>query len=150
LRADASGAAEELDTVEKAREAGYEVDRFCVPGMGVHWINPGLMDTELDPSQPEALLFEPQTENITDPDEQRFLGIEYIAVTEGTEHNSTETVPTILGVPLHGPMAGHSPDMPWHADLHVYQTPDAAEGEAFPDTLDSVQCPQGTTPPRPE
>jgi hypothetical protein len=28
--------------------------------------------------------------------------------------------PEVLDVPLDGPMAGHSPDMPVHYDLHVW------------------------------
>lgn len=143
-------AAKDIDTIEEAQAAGYQPDRFCIPGMGVHWINPSLVDTELDPAKPEVVLFEPSTANFTDPDANRFLAVEYLVVTEGTEHNTTATVPELLGQKLVGPMPGHTPEMPWHAELHVY----LAEGiESGPDFAESrpgeITCPEGTTPPAP-
>lgn len=143
-------ASQDLDTTEKALEAGYEPAPFCVPGMGVHWANHALLDTELDPSQPEVVLFEPSTSNFTDPDTNRFLGVEYVAVTEDTEHNSSDNVPTLLGQPLDGPMAGHEPGMPWHADLHVYLAEDVESTSDFENERpDTISCPEGTTPPPP-
>lgn len=146
----ARSAAEDLDTIEEAQAAGYEPDRFCIPGMGVHWLNPSLMDTELEADKPEVLLFEPSTENFTDPETNRFLGIEYVVVTEGTEHNSSETVPEFMGQPLYGPMAGHTPEMPWHAELHVYLAEGIESGPDFPEAHPGkISCPEGTTPPAP-
>ena len=141
-----------IDTVEEAREAGYEPDRFCVPGMGVHWLHqPGQegssLDAELSEDEPEAILFEPENENFTDPDANRFVGIEYIVFTEGTDMNSTDTKPDFMGAEMEGPMPGHTPEMPWHVDFHVYLAEDVRSTPDFEPTNPSITCPEGTTPP---
>lgn len=150
IMAVAEKAAEGLNTVEKAKAAGYQPDRFCIPGMGVHWVKPQLMDTKLEADKPEVVIFEPSTANFTDPESNRFVAVEYVAVTEGTEHNTTETVPKFKGQPLYGPMPGHTPEMPWHAELHVYLADDVRSTPAFEESHpEKITCPEGTTPPAP-
>lgn len=146
--------APDLDTPEKARAAGYEPDRFCIPGMGVHWIHQGgrpgsHMDTTIDLDKPEVVLFLPDTADMTDTAGDRFLGIEYVVLTEGTPMNTTATVPSIHGVKLVGPMEGHGPGMPWHAELHVYLAEGLESGPDFAESNSGIVCPEGTTPPAP-
>jgi hypothetical protein len=51
--------------VEAAQEAGYVLipgldhcfDNPGVGGMGIHYINPDLLDLHLDPNQPEAMVY---------------------------------------------------------------------------------------------
>lgn len=61
--------------VSRAVEDGYE-PTSCVPNMGVHYINYGLIDDEVKVSQPEALVY------AHDGDELRYLGVEYLATEE--------------------------------------------------------------------
>lgn len=149
----ASEVAADLDTVEEAQAAGYVPDEFCVPGMGVHWLHkPGqdgsYLDAEFNEDQPEVVIFLSEDENFTDPDSNQFLGIEYLVFTEGTDMNSTETKPDFMGVPFHGPMPGHSPEMPWHVDFHIYLAEGFESGPDFPaEQPDKIECPEGTTPP---
>lgn len=142
----ARSAAEGIDTPEDARAAGYVPDKYCIPGMGVHWINPSLLDTEIEPDKPEVLMFLPDDANLSDTAGDRFLGIEYVVATEGTEMNSSDSVPSLHGMPFEGPMAGHTPEMPWHAELHVYLAENLTD-EMHHGAHPSVECPEGTTPP---
>jgi hypothetical protein len=139
--------AADLDTPEKALAAGYLPGTVCEPGMGVHWVNPGLMGPELDPDRPAALLFVPGPGGVHDVMNSSFIGIEYLVITEGLATNSTETVPDLMGRPLDGPMAGHFPGMPWHADLHIYLADGMESDESFPMYHEAVVCPEGTTAP---
>lgn len=79
--------------------------------MGVHYLHPQLAaDGIVDPTRPELLLYVPGEEG------PRLVGVEYFvaeAATGGTR-------PYVFDVPFDGPMAGHSPDMPEHYDLHVW------------------------------
>lgn len=61
--------------VSRAVKEGY-VATPCVPGMGVHYINFDLIDDDLKVSQPEALVY------AHDGDELRYLGVEYLATEE--------------------------------------------------------------------
>ncbi len=79
--------------------------------MGVHSLHPGLAgDAEIDPARPELLLYVP-----TD-DGARLVGVEYFVAAAATDG----VRPQLYGVPFDGPMAGHSPEMPEHYDLHVW------------------------------
>lgn len=61
--------------VRRAVEDGY-VPTPCVPNMGVHYINFSLIDDTVKVSQPEALVY------AQDGDELRYLGVEYLAIDE--------------------------------------------------------------------
>lgn len=100
--------------VEVAEAAGYVPASPCEAGpdggMGVHYLHPELAaDPTLDPERPEILLYEP-----TRNGRMRLVGVEWWTPDIGQPR------PEVLGVPLDGPMAGHSPDMPVHYDLHVW------------------------------
>lgn len=142
-----------IDTPEEAEAAGYVPDEHCIPGMGVHWIHkPGqedsYVDTEFDIEHPEVVIFLPDDGNLSDTSGDTFLGIEYLVVTGGTEMNNTENKPGLMGVPFDGPMAGHSPTMPWHVDFHIYLAEGYESGPDFPaEQPEKITCPEGTTPP---
>lgn len=136
-----------LDTPEEALAAGYEPAPFCGDGEGVPWIKHAAVDTTIDPYVPEVVHFLPTTSNVSDPDHQRFVGVQYVAVTEGTEHNSSTNPPRVLGVPMDGPEPGGTPGEPWHATLHVFLADGATSDASFPSSLDAVECPPGTRPP---
>jgi hypothetical protein len=132
-----------LEDPQRALAAGYQPAPACAPGEGVHWVNEDRVDTEIVPSEPEVLLFAPTTANATDPDRQRLVGVEYVAVTQGTDRNDSANPPEVLGEPMEGPVPGARGE-PWHATLHVFldgrQDPHAREAARVP-------CPDGTTPP---
>lgn len=149
----AEDVAADLDTPSEAKAAGYVPDKHCIPGMGVHYIhkpgqNDSYIDTTLDLDHPEVVVFEPQNANLSDTSDHEFRAIEYLVVTEGTDMNSTETKPRVMGVPMDGPMPGHTPNMPWHVDFHVYLADGYESGPDFPpDQPEKITCPEGTTPP---
>lgn len=123
--------------VDEALADGFVPASDCVevPGlgmMGVHFVNfPRLADP---PSieEPEALLYLPDED-----DGFRLVAIEYLVpiliggapyMGCGVENEScpppaaSTPPPPVLydGITFDGPMAGHSPGMPWHYDLHVW------------------------------
>lgn len=148
LRDEAREAARELDTPQAALEAGYEPEVFCSPDEGVHWVNGDLLDEELDPSEPEALLFLPTTRSVEASldDEQRFLGVAYMVPMDEDDAQP----PALAGVELDGPKPGASLLGPSRAELHVYLNDELTEelGEdPFPHSISAIDCPDGTTPP---
>ncbi len=153
ILAQARTVAADLDTPEKALAAGYVPLPECVPGMGVHWLHmPGSPDSyfdgTFDATKPEGLLFLPDDANLSDTSGDKFLGLEYLVVTEGSAMNTTETVPRFEGVAFNGPMEGHGPGMPWHADLHIYLADGIVSGPGFSPTSSGITCPEpeGSTP----
>jgi hypothetical protein len=76
--------------------------------MGIHYLNPGLIDGVIDPLKPEVLLYEQTRRGLT------LVGVEYF------EPDLGQPRPTVFGRPLEGPMPGHEPGMPVHYDLHVW------------------------------
>ena len=82
----------------------------CVPGMGYHALNPGLIDGTIDALQPEVLLYEPLSNG-----KWKLIGVEYFipAALAGA-------TPSLFGTNFYGPMPGHAPGMPVHYDLHAW------------------------------
>lgn len=71
-------------------------DNPGVGGMGVHYINTDLLDTTLDPLEPEALVYVPGG--------QGHLGlgaVEYIVPAEAWDEEGHSEPPTVLGRDLH-------------------------------------------------
>ncbi|HEY8546131.1 MAG TPA: hypothetical protein VIL36_13825 [Acidimicrobiales bacterium] len=62
--------------IAAAEAAGYHQISPYVPGIGAHWINNRLLDTEFDPAEPEMLLF-----NGTEPTSE-LVGLSYAAVSQ--------------------------------------------------------------------
>ena len=82
-------------------------------GMGVHFLNVGLIGPVPDPAKPQVLIYEP------DGDKLRLVGAEwFIPLSTGVKKR-----PTLWGRPFDGPMMGHPPLLPMeltHYDLHVW------------------------------
>jgi len=110
-----------------AKAAGYLPSNECVavPGLGVmgqHWVNPKYFTTDastLTPAHPQALLYVPGTSG------PRLVAIEYIVFAPGaTPAANPDQVdpngPQLFGQHFNGLMAGHTPSMPTHWDLHVW------------------------------
>jgi hypothetical protein len=82
-------------------------------GMGVHFLNVGLIGPTLDPLHPQVLLYE------SDGDKLRLAAAEwFVPLSTGVTAR-----PQLFGHPFDGPMEGHHPLMPemmHHYDLHVW------------------------------
>ena len=128
----------------KALEDGFISTFQCVeaPGlgaMGVHYINPlRMMDTSVDASQPETLLYIRQNDGL-----MRLIGLEYYAPVLsngvpwfGGANNPPPVIdnpaPVLFGQTFDGPMPGHEAGQPWHYDLHVWAWRHNPRGLFFP------------------
>jgi hypothetical protein len=82
-------------------------------GMGVHFINAGLISPTPDPLKPQILVYEPDGAKL------RLVAAEwFVPLATGVKER-----PTLFGQPFDGPMEGHEPLMPadlHHYDLHVW------------------------------
>lgn len=82
-------------------------------GMGVHFLNVGLISPTPDPLKPQILVYE------QDGTKLRLVAAEWlIPLATGVKER-----PTLFGQPFEGPMEGHEPLMPadlHHYDLHVW------------------------------
>jgi len=103
--------------VRLAEAAGYQQTDHCVPGMGYHYLHPGLAaDTVIDATLPEVLLYDRSAD---------LLGVEYFTADADGDLTTAGDRPTLFGNRFDGPMTGHevppgAPPMPVHYDLHVW------------------------------
>lgn len=81
-------------------------------GMGVHFVNPGLVfDGKLDITKPEVLLY------VESGNGWRLVGVEYLQPMRGW----TGDHPSLFGTRFDGPMPEHEPNTTGdHWDLHVW------------------------------
>lgn len=83
--------------------------------MGYHYLNPALLAAPPDPARPAMLVYVPSR------DGSLTLGaVEWFAVDADQDVATDGDRPSVLGVPLEGPMPGHEPGMPVHYDLHAW------------------------------
>lgn len=107
-------------------------------GMGIHFLNPGLIGPIIDPMKPQILLYEPDGEGRLE-----LVGAEwFVPLATGVTER-----PNLLGQPFDGPMEGHEPLMPralHHYDLHVWLFRDNPAGlfNAINPTVDCRHSPQ--------
>ena len=100
-----------FSSTTQAAAAGYASASPCVAlaglgGMGVHWVNGGLVDPVFEPLQPEAVLYAPKRNG-----ELELVGLEYIVIDVG------QTPPSFDGQPFD--VGGAPPPVP-HWSLHVW------------------------------
>lgn len=107
--------------------------QYAPGGMGVHFLNLGLIGPTLDPAKPQVLIYQPVGEKLTLVAAEWFVPVQ----AAGAER------PKIFGKDLEGPMEGHQPVMPaglHHYDLHVWLWKDNPAGVYSP-TNPAVKCP---------
>lgn len=98
--------------IEVARAAGYteQYPEGCAESQegaqAFHWMNPGLVDGEVDLLQPELLMYEPQADG-----SMQLVGVDYVIPFD--QWTGVEA-PTVLGVP----MARNEPLGVWA--LHIW------------------------------
>lgn len=118
--------------VEFARPGGPGRVPYVPGGMGVHFLNPGLVGPVPDPERPQILIYEPVGERL------RLVAAEwFIPLATGVKDR-----PQLFGRPFDGPMEGHHPLMPTelhHYDLHVWLFKPNPAG-LFSATNPTVKC----------
>ena len=101
-------------------------------GMGVHFINVGLIGPVPDPAKPQVLIYEPAGGKL------RLVAAEwFVPLSTGVKKR-----PTLWGRPFDGPMTGHPPLLPMdltHYDLHVWLYKSNPLG-TFAPTNPDVKC----------
>lgn len=110
LLKDVRRATSRFNATEQAITAGYVPTDHCVAsplgGMGMHWVNPDLMDAAFDPLRPEVLLYEPRPNG-----QPRLVAVEYVVLDVGQPRPEFDGRPfDIRGTPLPAP----------HWSLHVW------------------------------
>lgn len=63
--------------VDRALADGYINTGVCVPGMGIHFVNPGLIDDSVSVSEPEVLVYA-----YSDTGELELVAVEYVSTEE--------------------------------------------------------------------
>jgi hypothetical protein len=123
-----------LGCVEYPRGGQEHTVKYAPGGMGIHFLNLQLIGPALDPTKPQVLIYEP------DGDTLRLVAAEWFVPVTATG----QTLPTIFGQELQGPMEGHEPLMPkglHHYDLHVWLWKDNPAG-IFSATNPTLKCPK--------
>lgn len=140
--------------VDAALADGYISLDECVElpgvgGMGIHFLNPAyfgqvLATQQVTIEQPPALLYEERGGQL------HLVGVEYfypIVLASGgawwghdVPDGDLAPTPTLFGQRFDGPMAGHSPEMPAHYDLHVWLWKGSPAG-IFSTWNPTVSCP---------
>ena len=123
---------------------GYTPLLGCVSGsdhgaMGVHYVNTGLINGEtligneqLDPTRPQALIYEPQPNG-----EPKLVGVEFIILASALPPNPTPQVAGHLMLFIDGPTNRYG--IPAFYELHVWAWKDNPQG-SFVDWNDHVTC----------
>ena len=111
LLKDVRKATSRFHSTTQAIKAGYVPDDHCVSvphlgGMGIHWVNPHLVDGVFDPLKPEAVLYAPGPDG-----NLRLVGLEYIVI------NTGQPAPMFGSQPFD---VNGVPSLPSHWSLHVW------------------------------
>lgn len=122
----------------EAIAAGYAMALGCVSGpqqgaMGLHFIKSDLAgDDQLDPQQPEALIYEPSQ------GELRLVGVEYLVVAD-VWHETNVGPPVLMGNLAHYAGSPNRYGLPAFYELHVWAWKDNPNG-MFVDWNPEVSC----------
>ena len=125
--------------VNNATAAGYGPFLGCVAGtdhgaMGVHYVNGTLLgNLTLDPSQPQALIYEPSNGKMT------LVGVEFILDSASWLAANNNTPPVLDGQVFNFVGAPNRFNIPSFFELHVWAWRDNPQG-AFMDWNNHVTC----------
>jgi hypothetical protein len=123
--------------VRNAVAAGYGPFLGCVSGsdhgaMGIHYVNPKLLNGTLDPTQPQALIYEPSNGQMT------LVGVEFI-VDAATWLKSNSGPPVLQGQTFLYVDSPNRYNVPPFFELHVWAWRSNPVGP-FMDWNDNVSC----------
>lgn len=126
--------------VNNARGAGYAPFLGCVTGpdfgaMGVHYVNGALLNGELYPDKPQALIYEPQGNRL------KLVGVEFIVDAKTWLKSHNNTPPVLEGQVLQLVAAPNRFNLPTFFEIHVWAWRDNPLG-AFVDWNTRVSCEQ--------
>jgi len=125
--------------VNNATAAGYGPFLGCVAGtdhgaMGVHYVNGTLLgNLTLDPSQPQALIYEPNDGKMT------LVGVEFILDSASWLAANNNTPPVLDGQVFNFVGAPNRFNIPSFFELHVWAWRDNPQG-SFVDWNNGVTC----------
>jgi hypothetical protein len=116
--------------------AGYGPALGCVSGpdhgaMGIHYVNGSLLNGPIDPTHPQALIYEPQSNG-----ELKLVGVEFIILASALAPNSAPQVEGHLMQFIDGP---NRFGLPAFFELHVWAWRENPQGP-FVDWNDHVSC----------
>jgi hypothetical protein len=125
--------------VNNATAAGYGPFLGCVSGtdhgaMGIHYVNPTLLgNLTLDPTQPEALIYEPSNGKLT------LVGVEFILDSATWLAANNNTPPVLDGQVFNFVGSPNRFNIPSFFELHVWAWRDNPQG-AYVDWNNHVTC----------
>jgi hypothetical protein len=128
--------AQYVDNVNAATAAGYSPALGCVSGpdhgaMGIHYVNGSLVNGPIDPTHPQALIYEPQPNG-----QLKLVGVEFIILAGALPPNSAPQVDGHLMVFVDGP---NRYGLPPFFEMHVWAWRDNPQGP-FVDWNNHVSC----------
>ncbi|MFN0030381.1 MAG: hypothetical protein ACKV2O_24775 [Acidimicrobiales bacterium] len=126
---------------EAAIADGYLSSETCVElpgvgGMGYHYVKPPLIDSTVDPTQPEVLVYY----RTKSGGKLRLGAVEYFVPDADQDPGTDSDRPYLFDHGFEGPMPGHEPGMPIHFDLHAWIYKDNPAG-TLADWNPIVTCP---------
>lgn len=128
-----------VDDVKAAMTAGYGPVLGCVSGsdhgaMGIHYVN-GNFSGPIDPTQPQALIYEPSSNG-----QYKLVGVEFIILASALPPDSAPQVNGHLMLYIDSP---NRYGLPPFFELHVWAWRDNPQGP-FVDWNDHVSCASAT------
>ena len=129
-------ATKQYQDVNNATAAGYGPVLGCVSGsdhgaMGIHYVNPSLLNGPIDPTKPQALIYEPSSNG-----QYKLVGVEFIILASALSPNSAPEVDGHLMLYIDTP---NRYGLPAFFELHVWAWRDNPQGP-FVDWNDHVTC----------
>jgi hypothetical protein len=124
--------------INNAIAAGYGPFLGCVSGsdhgaMGIHYVNPNLLNGTIDATQPQALIYEPSSNG-----QMRLVGVEFIA-DAATWLKNNGSPPVLEGQVFLFVDSPNRFNIPSFFELHVWAWRDNPQG-AFVDWNNHVTC----------
>lgn len=125
-----------VDDIDAATEAGYGPVLGCVSGpdhgaMGVHYVNGSLVNGPIDPTKPQALIYEP-----TSKGHNTLVAVEFIILAGALPANSA---PEVAGHLMQYVDSPNRYGLPPFFELHVWAWKDNPQGP-FVDWNNDVSC----------
>ena len=127
----ARAATAQFHEIDAARAAGYTVEVAdlnhvrCIDdsvghtgGMGIHFLNPSLLDANVDESTPELVIYEP-----TKNGRMRLVAVEYLVVKSvwaAAHGGAGAAAPMLFGQPMELVPAGNRYGLPDFYELHAW------------------------------
>ena len=125
----ARAATAQFHRLDAAEAAGYSVEVAdlngitCIDdivghtgGMGIHFLNPALLDGNVDESAPELVIYEPTRDG-----QMRLVAVEYLVLESAWEAaHPGAPAPTLFGEPMELVQAGNRYGLPAFYELHAW------------------------------